>query len=587
MQCPTATRSPICVVVGHVDHGKSSVLDYVRGTNIVAKEAGAITQAIGASKIPLEVLKKVCGDLLKVTKTEITLPGLLFIDTPGHAAFTSMRERGGSLADIAILVVDINEGIKPQTLEAIHILKEHKTPFVIAANKIDLIGGYQPSKKALIPNITSQAKHIQQQIDKKIYELVGSLHEQGLASERFDRVRDYTKEVAIIPVSALKGDGMPELLMVVTVLAQKYLEQLLTVTVSGPAKGTIVEVKEQQGLGSVMDTVIYDGTLCVNDTIIIGHTRGPITTKVRALFVPKSVEDMRDSRTKFLSVKSVTAATGVRIAAPDTNDVIAGMPIEAVRDQDEEEVRERIAASVKDVTVDADQDGVIVKSDTLGGIEAMLTLLRENDIPVRKASIGEISKKDVIDAQANKDSNSINGVILGFNVDKPKEHADIEVFCAPVIYQIIDEYLAWRKVEEERLSSDTLRGLPRPYKIQYLKNHTFRQSHPAIVGVEVLAGVMRKGTTIMKEGQQLAMIRNIQQENKSVEEAQQHDQVAASIDGVTAGRQIKEGETYYSYIDEESFRLLKDKKDLLKGDEIQVLKEIASIMREENPVWGL
>jgi translation initiation factor 5B len=581
-------RSPICVVVGHVDHGKSSILDYVRGTNIVAKEAGAITQAIGASLLPIKELNRLCGDLLKASKAQISVPGLLFIDTPGHAAFMSMRERGGSLADIAILVVDINEGIKPQTLEAIQILRKHKTPFVIAANKLDLISGYQSTpKKPILASINASSDTIKRAIDNKVYELVGTLHEQGFSAERFDRVSDYTKQIAIIPTSALKGDGMAELFMVVTIMAQKYLEQQLKITADGPAKGTVLEVKEQRGLGTVLDTVIYDGNICVNDTIVIGHTTEPIITKVRALFVPQSVDDMRDAKTKFRSIKQANAATGVRIAAPGIEHAISGMPIEVVRKQDAEEVATRIREAVDDVTFEADHDGVIVKADTLGGIEAMLALLKEHQIPVRKASIGEVSKKDVMDARANKDSNPINGAILGFNVKKPEDAEDITVFCEPVIYKIIEDYIAWRKEEEERLTKQTLEGLPRAAKLEYLKNHTFRQSHPAVIGVEVVAGHLKKGAMLMKEGQPLAPIRNIQKNNESIDAAKRNDQVAISLDGITAGRQIQEGETFYTFVDEESFRALKEKKDLLSADEIEVLKEIAHIMRQDNPVWGI
>ncbi|MFW5746983.1 MAG: translation initiation factor IF-2 [Nanoarchaeota archaeon] len=580
-------RSPICVVVGHVDHGKSSILDYIRGTNIVAKEAGAITQAIGASIIPIEALRRVCGDLLKATKTDINVPGLLFIDTPGHAAFTSMRERGGSLADIAILAVDITEGVKPQTLEAIQILKQHKTPFVIAANKVDLIQGFRSDKKkSILANIASLPQNVQHAIDTKIYELVGSLHEHGFQSERFDRISDYTKQIGIIPTSAINGDGMPELLMVVTVLAQKYLEDSLHVTVSGPAKGTVLEVKEQQGLGTVLDTVIYDGTLCVNDPIVIGHTSGPIVSKVRALMIPKSVDDMRDAKTKFQATKQVFAATGVRIAAPGIEDAISGMPIEAATEDTLEEAKERIAASVQDVTVDSDEEGVVVKADTLGGVEALLTLLRENEIPVRKATVGAISKKDLMDARASLDSDPVNAVILGFNIKRPEDTEDVAVFCAPVIYKIIDDYLAWKGQEEKKQEQMSLEGLPRACKIEYMKNHTFRQSHPAIIGVTVAGGILKKNTMLMKEGQPLAPVKQVQKESASVDSAQKNDQVAISLDGVTAGRQIHEGETYYSYIDEESFRALKEKKSLLKSDEIEVLKEIAKIMRNDNPVWG-
>lgn len=581
-------RSPICVVVGHVDHGKSSILDYIRGTNIVAKEAGAITQAIGASTIPIDALTRTCGHLLKATNTKLTLPGLLFIDTPGHAAFTSMRERGGSLADIAILVVDINEGVKPQTIEAMQILKEHKTPFVVAANKVDLLSGFRSDPKvSLLANITKQSEQMQQLIDNKVYELVGNLHENGFQSERFDRVSDFTKQVAIIPTSAQRGDGMPELLMVVTVLAQRFLEGNLHISAQGPGKGTILEVKEQQGLGTVMDTVIYDGVVRVNDTIVIGHTGEPIVAKVRALFVPQSVDDMRDSKTKFSGIKEAKAATGVRIAAPGTDEVVAGMPMEVVRGDDIEEIKDRMRSAIDDVTIDSDEEGVFVKADTLGGVEAMLKLLKDEGISVRKAAIGAISKKDIMDAKASLESDPLHAAILGFNIKKPAEVGALGVFCAPVIYQIIDDYKAWRDKQQAEIESATLEGLPRACKIEYMKNHTFRQSHPAIIGVAILGGILKKGTTLMRDGQSVAFVRGIQSKNESVEKAINGEQVAISLDGVTAGRQVQEGEVFYSYIDEESFRKLKDRKELLGKDEIVVLQEIAKVMREDNPVWGI
>ena len=263
-------RSPICTVAGHVDHGKTSVLVKIRGTAIVETEAGRITQAIGASIVPLTTIRKICGPLLERLNIKFTIPGLLFIDTPGHAAFTNLRKRGGNLADIAIVVIDINEGIKPQTTEVIDILKQYKTPFVVALNKIDLISGWQSNKTLLLENVSKQSATIQQLLDKKLYELVGRLSTFGLNSERFDRVDDYTKQIAIIPLSAKTGEGMPELLMVITGLAQKYLEKKLDIDIKRFAKGTILEVKETKGLGITLDVIVYDGTLKRNDLIVIG-----------------------------------------------------------------------------------------------------------------------------------------------------------------------------------------------------------------------------------------------------------------------------------------------------------------------------
>ncbi|MAE13664.1 translation initiation factor IF-2, partial [Candidatus Woesearchaeota archaeon] len=246
-----ATRSPIVSVLGHVDHGKSSILDRIRGTNIVAGEAGGITQAIGASIIPLETIQKKCGKLLEALNMDLTIPGLLFIDTPGHAAFTNLRKRGGNLADIAILVVDLNEGLKAQTKEAIEILLSYKTPFIIAANKLDLVPGYRKASEFVIQDIEAQSPRTKELIQTKIYELVGQIFDlTKLESDRFDSVDDYTKKLAIIPTSAVSGQGISELLMVLTGLAQRYFEEHLKIDVEGMGKGTILEVKEEKGLGT-------------------------------------------------------------------------------------------------------------------------------------------------------------------------------------------------------------------------------------------------------------------------------------------------------------------------------------------------
>jgi len=344
-----STRSPICTVVGHVDHGKSTLLDSIRGTSIVDVEPGKITQAIGASIIPIETVRQICGPLLDLLKMDLTIPGLLFIDTPGHAAFTNLRKRGGTLADIAILVVDINEGFKPQTIEALEILKQFKVPFIVAANKIDLLSGWKMEKEpSFLKTLSIQTEGTKAFIDQKIYELVGKIFEYGFNSERFDRVTDYTKQIAIVPVAAKFGLGLPELLMVISGLAQKYLEQTLKINVSGNAKGTILEVKEIKGTGCCLDLIIYDGILKVNDTIVIGGIDAPIVTKVRAIFETEPLSETRDKKSKFHSVKEARAATAVRLMAPGMDGAIAGMPLRSATEANLEEAKEAVQKEVQE-----------------------------------------------------------------------------------------------------------------------------------------------------------------------------------------------------------------------------------------------
>ncbi|PSH00490.1 MAG: hypothetical protein BRC30_03265 [Nanohaloarchaea archaeon SW_7_46_7] len=216
-------------VLGHVDSGKTTLLDNIRESKIVEGESGGITQMIGATEVPLTTVEEVCGLLLNQLETDLEIPGLMFIDTPGHAAFSSLRKRGGSISDIAILIVDIEEGVQPQTEEAIKILKESGTPFVIALNKIDKLSGWKQTGEMFTQAIQEQPQRVQEKIDEEIYKLMGELDEYDIMTDRFDRVDNFQKKAALVPISAMTGVGIPELLMVVTGLSQNYLADELEI----------------------------------------------------------------------------------------------------------------------------------------------------------------------------------------------------------------------------------------------------------------------------------------------------------------------------------------------------------------------
>ena len=583
-------RSPICTVLGHVDHGKSKILDTIRGSNILAKEAGGITQAIGASMIPLDVIKKKCGDLLQKMNLNFTIPGLLFIDTPGHAAFTSLRKRGGNIADIAILVIDINEGTKPQTIEAIEILKVSKTPFIVAANKIDLIHGWKSDPKVhILDNITRQSEQVTTLIETKMYELVGKLSEFELNSERFDRVQDFTKQIAIVPVSAETGEGIPSLLMVVAGLAQKYLENNLQVATDTGAKGTILEIKEEKGLGKTMDIIIYDGTLKKDDILVIGNIDNPIQTKVKMLLEPESMGEMRDKKTKYKMCRQVYAATGVRVVAPDVDDVISGMPVRSCTVDELEETIKEIQDEVESAMIETDHEGIIIKADTIGSLEAMTNLLKEREIPIKKASVGNISKKDLVDANANIEKNPEYAIILGFNVEDKSGFCmeNVKVITDKIIYKILDDFDEYLKKFKEEQEKKELDGLTYPAKFEILKGYIFRQSNPAICGVHIIEGKIKVGTSVLKDGKVISEIKSINKEKESINSAEKGDEVAISMPGMTLGRQADEEDILYSAINEDEYRRFKKLKKFLKEKEIEVLKEIANQMRKGNIVWGV
>jgi|Deesub1362A_J573_1020465.scaffolds.fasta_scaffold00233_42 translation initiation factor 5B len=587
-------RQPVVSVLGHVDHGKTTLLDKIRGSAVAEREAGGITQHIGATEIPIKVIENICGGLMKQLSIKITIPGLLFIDTPGHAAFTTLRKRGGALADIAILVVDITEGFQPQTFEALNILRTNRTPFLIAANKIDKIRGWQVFQRyPFTHSFSKQTEGVRKYLEEKVYELVGKLYEEGFQSERFDRVEKFEKQVAIVPVSAKTGEGLPELLMILIGLAQKFLEKKLQIKLDSPAKGTILEVKEEVGLGTTIDVIIYDGKIRRGDYIALGGKKDVIVTKVRSLLKPKPLDEIRDPRYRFQSTTEVVAAAGIKIAAPNLGEALAGSPLRAIWNG-RDEIIEEVKAEMEEVKVETEKLGVIVKADTLGSLEALVKMLEEEKIPIRLADVGDITKRDILEAETAKEEAPIRAVVLGFNVKVLKDaeeranNTGVLIFRNNVIYKLIEEYLDWVKEKLEEEKKRELEKIIMPAKIRILPGFVFRTSKPAIVGIEVLAGVIRNNYKLMKEdGTQIGYIKGIQDKGRNISCAQIGQQVAVSIEGPVVGKQINEGDILYSDISENEARLIEAKyKEDLSFEENEAFEEIKRIKRKKNPFWA-
>src|SRR5688572_30272058 len=469
------TRHPIVSVLGHVDHGKTSILDKIRGTKVFDREAGAITQHIGASEVPLPTIYERCGVLLKGKK--FTVPGLLFIDTPGHHAFSSLRKRGGQLADIAVLVVDLTEGLMPQTVEAIQILRSTKTPFIIAANKVDRCQGWETADKPFILNVREQGPTAQSSFDEHFYKLIAALYQQGLNAERYDRISDFTKNIAIVPTCARSGEGIPDLLAMLVGLAQKFLENRLETDEELPGEGTVLEVKQDQGLGMVLDVILYAGSIRKDDTILLGTRNAPLETRIKAMLKPAPLDEMRDSRKPFRPVTQVTAASGLKLIVPDAEGVVAGAPLRVLAEDNYDAAFEAVEAASKP-QVEVSETGVSVKSDTIGGLEALANLLKERQVPIRRAEVGDISRRDVIEAASMTDP--LNRVLLGFNVKllpdvaAEAEARELPVFTEPVIYALLDKLDAWTAETKKKIEAKDREEHIHPCKVLFLPDHSFR-----------------------------------------------------------------------------------------------------------------
>jgi translation initiation factor 5B len=589
-------RQPIVCVLGHVDTGKTLLLDKIRRTSVQAREAGGITQHIGASFFPVETLKQLIGPLLSMLKGEIQIPGLLIVDTPGHEAFTNLRRRGGSVADIAVLVIDILKGFEAQTYECIEILKARKTPFIVAVNKIDRVPGWktQPSTPFL-KTYASQDTFVKESLDNRLYEIMGIFSRIGFRTDRFDHIKDFTSTIALVPTSAKTGEGITELLMVLVGLAQQYLKKRLQTT-EGPAKGSVLEVKEEPGLGLTLNIIIYDGTLQKDDLIVVGGKEKPIVTHIRAILVPKPLDEIRDPRDRFSSVNSVFAAAGVKIVASDLEGALAGAPLYAVPSgEGSAKYVKLVTDEIKKIRIATDLKGVVLKADTLGSLEATAEILKQNEVPVRIADVGDVSKRDVVEASVVKAREPLLGVILAFGVkilpdaEEEATNTGVQIFKEPIIYNLIDNYLEWLKSKREAKIAQELEKLVKPGKILVMEGFVFRRAKPAIFGVEILSGQLKPKYSLVRaeDGADIGEVQQIQDKGKAVSEAKQGMQIAMSMDKPIVGRHVFEKDILYVKVPEPDARALLEKHlDKLTAEEQQVLKEYVEIMRKKTAFWG-
>lgn len=580
-------RHPIVSVMGHVDHGKSTILDMIRGTEVVSREAGGITQHIGATDVPIETICKLCGPLIGDRK--FSVPGLLFIDTPGHYSFVTLRTRGGALSDLAILVVDVIDGVKPQTVESINILRKFRTPFVIAANKIDLIPGWRHHE--LMPigqSLAEQDPRVVAELDERIYNLAGKIFDQtGFSADRFDKITDFTKSIAIVPLSGKFGEGLPDLLLILVGLAQRFLEQELS-TEEGPGEGTVLEVKEERGVGTAIDSIIYKGTIRVGDQIVVSSVRGePIVTKVKGLQRPKALDEIRDPTQRFDRVKEVSAAAGIRIVAQGLESAMAGGTVRVVAG-DLEKLKDEIRRE-SEIKAELAEEGIIVRGDAIGSLEAFAFECKKSELPIRKIDIGNVTRKDVVEASHFEDP--LHRAIFAFNVDVNEDAREaarelgVKIFENDVMYRLLEDYQKWCVERRAQLEVDRRLEVVFPGKIVILRDHVFRVSKPAIVGVRVLAGRVRPGQGLMKlDGRSIGKIKSIRSGETSLKEAIAGQEVAVAIDEPTVGRQIDVEDVLLVDIPEGHVAELA--KFDLKQDELEVLEQVKEIRRKEKPFWG-
>jgi len=564
-------RSPICCIMGHVDTGKTKLLDKIRRTNVQEGEAGGITQQIGATFFPQ---KSLIDQSIKVDKEfEVDVPGLLIIDTPGHESFNNLRKRGSSLADIAILVIDIMHGLEPQTVESLEMLKKRKCPFVIALNKVDRL--YEWKSREYVPiqeSLFAQEQFVQQEFDKRMQECILQLTEKGLNCRLWWENEDLKRNVSVVPTSAMTGEGVPDLLHLILKITQSQMSSKLEIREE--LECTVLEVKNIEGLGTTCDVILINGELKVDDKIVLCSLNGPIVTHVRALLTPEPLKEMR-IKGDYVRHRKINTSMGVKIVANNLDNVVAGTALYVCGpDDDLEDLKEDVMEDFEDILdgFDKQTEGVYVMASTLGSLEALLSFLKTSKIPVFAVNIGDVQKLDIKKAGLMKEKKHPEyAVVLAFDVKvnadarKLADKEGIKIMTADIIYHLFDQFTDYMKQIDEAKKKNMQKEAVFPCVLKIIPTFIFNKRDPIIVGVDVLDGQIRIGTPLCIPNKlEIGRVTSIEQNHKQVEMAKKGTNVCIKIEPTSAqahiqlGRHFEATDDLYSKISRESIDCLKE-----------------------------
>ncbi|KAH3902859.1 probable Eukaryotic translation initiation factor 5B [Saccharomycodes ludwigii] len=592
-------RSPICCILGHVDTGKTKLLDKIRQTNVQGGEAGGITQQIGATYFPIDAIEQKTAVMAKYEEQTFDVPGLLVIDTPGHESFTNLRSRGSSLCNIAILVIDIMHGLEQQTIESIRLLRDRKAPFVVALNKIDRLYDWQSTpNNSFRDSFEKQPRAVKQEFETRLESIKVALAEQGLNSELYFQNKNITKYVSIVPTSAVTGEGVPDLLWLLLELTQKRMSKQLRY-VSDDIEATVLEVKVIEGFGTTIDVILSNGTLKEGDRIVLCGLNGPIVTTIRALLTPQPLRELR-LKSEYVHHKEVKAALGVKIAANDLEKAVSGSRLLVVGpDDDEEDLMDDVMDDLTGLldSVDNTGKGVVVQASTLGSLEALLDFLKDMKIPVMSIGLGPVYKRDVMKCATMLEKAKEYAVMLCFDVKIDKEaeqyaeEQGIRIFNADIIYHLFDSFTAYQEELKNKRREEYSSQAIFPCVLNTIQ--IINKRGPMIIGVDVVEGILRIGTPIcavkidptnkQKQTLLLGRVASLEINHEPVTEVRKGQTaagVAMRLDDPSSqqpiwGRHVNEKDTLYSMISRSSIDTLKDpvfRDQVPKGDWLLIKK---------------
>ncbi|XP_068165716.1 eukaryotic translation initiation factor 5B isoform X2 [Antennarius striatus] len=584
-------RAPVVCVLGHVDTGKTKILDKLRHTHVQDGEAGGITQQIGATNVPKEAIEEQTKMVKNFSKEDLKIPGMLIIDTPGHESFSNLRNRGSSLCDIAILVVDIMHGLEPQTLESINLLKEKKCPFIVALNKVDRLYDWKKSPETdIATTLKKQKKNTKDEFDERVKVAVVKFAEQGFNAALFFENEDPRTFVSMVPTSAHSGDGMGNLIALLVELTQTLLARRLAHC--DELRAQVMEVKALPGMGTTIDVILINGCLREGETIIVPGVDGPIVTQIRGLLLPPPLKELR-VKNQYEKHKEVSTAQGVKILGKDLEKTLAGLPLLVAHKDDEIPVlRDELIRELKHTlsSIKLEEKGVYVQASTLGSLEALLEFLRTSKVPYAGINIGPVHKKDVMKASTMLEHDLQYAVILAFDVKVEKEGQEmadslgVRIFSAEIIYHLFDAFTKYREDYKKAKQDEFKHVAVFPAKLRVLPQFIFNSRDPIVMGVSVEAGVLRQGTPLCVPSKgfvDIGIVTSIEINHKSVDSAKKGQEICVKIEPIPGespkmyGRHFEATDIIVSKITRASIDALKNWfRDEMQKSDWQLIMEL-------------
>ncbi|XP_041637918.1 eukaryotic translation initiation factor 5B [Cheilinus undulatus] len=535
-------RAPVVCVLGHVDTGKTKILDKLRHTHVQDGEAGGITQQIGATNVPQETILEQTKMVKNFDRDNLKIPGMLIIDTPGHESFSNLRNRGSSLCDIAILVVDIMHGLEPQTLESINLLKEKKCPFIVALNKIDRLYDWKKSPDTdVVATLKKQKKNTKDEFDERAKAVIVEFAQQGLNAALFYENKDPRTFVSLVPTSAHSGDGMGNLIALLVELTQTMLAR--RIAHCDELRAQVMEVKALPGMGTTIDVILINGRLREGETIIVPGVEGPIVTQIRGLLLPPPLKELR-VKSQYEKHKEVSTSQGVKILGKDLEKALAGLPLlVAQRDDEVPVLRDELVRELKQTlsSIKLEEKGVYVQASTLGSLEALLEFLRTSKVPYAGINIGPVHKRDVMKASAMLEHDPQYAVILAFDVKVERESQEmadslgVRIFSAEIIYHLFDAFTKYREDYKKAKQDEFKHIAVFPVKIRVLPQFIFNSRDPIVMGVSIEAGILKQGTPLCVPSKgfvDIGVVTSIEINHKAVDTAKKGQEICVKIEPI-------------------------------------------------------